>query len=106
MIQILTDFSTPAIAHALKLNLYNLCRGLRDHWEQAVFEEREKQRRWCTPIPMAFIFNAALSMPLPDGDETSHIKETIEFFKSRGQQSMTRRWRHPVFSTIPASRGL
>jgi ribosomal protein S18 acetylase RimI-like enzyme len=38
-------------------------------------------------MPMAFIFNAAVSMQPPAGDETEHIHETIEFFQSKGRKS-------------------
>jgi GNAT superfamily N-acetyltransferase len=89
MTQILTDLSTPAIVHALKQNFYNLCWGVRDHWKQSIFEETEKQRRWCTPIPMAFIFNAVLSMQSPGQDETGHIKETIDFFQLNGHKAFS-----------------
>jgi GNAT superfamily N-acetyltransferase len=86
---ILTDLSTPALVSALKQNFYNLCWGLRDHWPQAVFEETENQRRWWTPVPMAFIFNAVLSTQPVRGDETRHILETIEFFQARGRRSFS-----------------
>jgi hypothetical protein len=89
MTQILTDLSTPAIVHALKLNFYNVCWSGRDHWRQAVFEETQKQRRWRSPVPMAFIFNAALSMQPPENDETDHIQETIDFFQTNGRKSFS-----------------
>ncbi len=89
MTQILTDLSTPAIVHALKQNFYDLGWELRDHWKQAIFEETKKQRRWCTPIPMAFIFNAVLSMQSSEKDETDHIKETIDFFQSNGRKAFS-----------------
>src|SRR6185503_13762622 len=89
MNEVLTDLSTPALITALRWNFYEACWELRDHWKQAVFEETEKQRRWWTPMPIAFIFNAALSLQPPTGDEADHIHETIEFFQSRGRTSFS-----------------
>lgn len=89
MIKILTDLCTPAIVAALRQNFYDACWELRNHWKQAVFEGTEKQRRWWTPMPVAFIFNAAVSMQPPAGDETEHIHETIEFFQSKGRESFS-----------------
>jgi len=89
MNKILTDFSTHAIVAALRQNFYDALWELGDHWNEAVFEETEKQRRWWTPIPMAFIFNAAISRRPPADDETEHIHETIEFFQSKGRMSFS-----------------
>lgn len=85
--KILTDLSTPAIVAALRQNFYDACWELRDHWKNAVFEGTEKQRRWWTSIPMAFIFNAAISLQPPIGDEAEHIHETIDFFQSKARKS-------------------
>jgi len=38
---------------------------------------------------MAFIFNAAVSMRSPAGDETERFHETIEFFQLRGRTSFS-----------------
>jgi GNAT superfamily N-acetyltransferase len=89
MDKILTDFSTDAIVDALRHNFYDALWELRDHWKEAVFEETEKQRRWWTPVPMAFIFNAAVSKQPPAGDETNHIHETVVFYQSKGRESFS-----------------
>ena len=89
MNKILTDLSRPAIVAALRQNFYDVCWELRDHWKQAVFEGTEKQRRWWTPMPAAFIFNTAISLQPPAGDETKHIHESIDFFQSKGRESFS-----------------
>jgi len=40
-------------------------------------------------MPVAFIFNAAVSMQPATGDGTDHIHETIEFFQSKGRESFS-----------------
>jgi GNAT superfamily N-acetyltransferase len=89
MNKIVAELSRPAIVAALRHNFYDACWELRDDWKQAVFEGTEKQRRWWTPMPMAFIFNAAVSLQPPAGDETEHVHETIEFFQSKGRTSFS-----------------
>jgi len=89
MNEILTDLSPGAIVNAIRHNSLELCWELRDHWKQAVFESTEKQRRWWTPMPMAYIFNAAVSLQPPAGDETEHIRETMQFFLSKGRTSFS-----------------
>ncbi len=83
MAEILTDLSTHSLVCAIQQNLYDLIWDLRDHWKQATFEGSEKLCRWWSPIPFAFIFNAALSLQPPHGDETALIEETIDFFRTR-----------------------
>lgn len=86
MDEILSDLSTPALVGAIQQNLYDLFWVLRGHWKQAVFDENRKLRRWWSPIPMGFVFNAAVSLLPPDGDEAALIGETIAFFQSRARQ--------------------
>jgi GNAT superfamily N-acetyltransferase len=89
MHKILSDLSRHAIVDALRQNFYDVCWELRHYWKQAVFEETEKQRRWRTSMPMAFIFNAAVSRQPPAANETEHIHETIQFFRSKGRASFS-----------------
>jgi GNAT superfamily N-acetyltransferase len=83
---ILTDLSTPALVRANKQNLYDLCWALRGTWKQAVFYENNRLRRWWSPIPLAFVFNAAISLQPPHGLEADLIDETIAFFETRERQ--------------------
>jgi ribosomal protein S18 acetylase RimI-like enzyme len=83
---ILSDLSTPALLSAIRENMYGLVWDLRETWKQAQFEDGLSLRRWFTPIPMAFIFNAALSLLPPDGSAPDLIDETIAFFHSRGRE--------------------
>jgi GNAT superfamily N-acetyltransferase len=86
MTVILPDLSSPALVAAIQQNLYDLTWSLRDHWKQACFEQNAKQRRWVTPIPFAFIFNAVISTQPPDGDEIRLIQDTVAFFQSRDRK--------------------
>jgi GNAT superfamily N-acetyltransferase len=83
MTVILSDFTTPALAGANRQNLYDFAWELRDHWKQADFYGDEKLHRWWSPVPMGFIFNAAISLQAPKGDEGGLIGETIAYFQSR-----------------------
>jgi GNAT superfamily N-acetyltransferase len=83
MAEILTDFSTDALVRAITQSLYDFCWNLRGKWRQADYYENPKLRRWCTPIPMAFVFNAAVSLQAPEEDESGLIGETIAYFQSR-----------------------
>jgi hypothetical protein len=86
MAAILTDTSMPALATAVQQNLFEMAWSLRDHWKQAFFEQSDKLRRWYSPIPLAYIFNAVISMQPSGGDETQLIRDTLSFFKSRDRK--------------------
>ena len=98
MTHLLPDLSDPGLVPALQRNLYDYIWSLRDHWHQGVFEQSEKQRRWYTPLPYAFVFNAAISTCPPDGDETPLIQDTIAFFRTRGRQEFNW-WLEPGLET-------
>ena len=105
MTQILTDLSRPALVRAIQQNLYDVGWELRKDWKQAVFYNDKKIRRWWSPIPIAFIFNAAFSLQPPDGDETELIHDTIAFFQSRARDGFDW-WLFPGLETRDWARQL
>jgi GNAT superfamily N-acetyltransferase len=87
MTPILNDFSRPALVRTIQENMLNLCWNVRSYWKQAVFEETPKVRRWWSPIPFTYVFNAAVSTQPPAPDESGLIGETVAFFQSRQRKA-------------------
>ncbi len=83
---VLSDFSDQALAQATLENLCNMFWDLRGRWPQAVFEETGSLRRWASPIPMGFVFNAVVSLRPPVGDEAEVLRQTFQFFQQHGSQ--------------------
>lgn len=88
MPDILTDLSAPALVYAIRQSLCDIAWSLRGRWKQAVFEQTDKLRRWSSPIPMGFIFNAVVGTRPPEGEERNLIHETVEFFRVRKQKEL------------------
>jgi hypothetical protein len=86
MNKILIDLSPRTIVDALRQNFYDVCWELRDQWKGAVFEETEKQRRWWTSMPAAFIFNAAVSKQPPAGMKQYISKKQWNFFSQSDER--------------------
>jgi GNAT superfamily N-acetyltransferase len=105
MPKILSDLSSPALISANARNLYEAVWVLHDSWKQAHFYESSKLRRWWSPFQMAFIFNAAVSLRPPEGDEAGLIGETIADFRARGSREFDW-WLYPGLETSDWGRQL
>ncbi len=87
MSDILTDLTPAAVIYAAKRNLYDFFGYLR-HWEACEFYETPVLQRWWTPVPYPW-FNGALSLQALNGDAPSMIRETLAYFKAKGNQVVT-----------------
>jgi ribosomal protein S18 acetylase RimI-like enzyme len=87
MIDILTDFSQPALATAVKANLYAFFESMKGSTTVA-FDSNAEAIRWKTGFAHSW-FNGVLSRRPPDEDTTRTVGEAVAYFRSSDVHSFT-----------------
>jgi GNAT superfamily N-acetyltransferase len=87
MSDILTDFSQPALIHAVKANLLEAFHYLRQA-AQTAFTADEKFTRWHTRVPHPW-FNGVSAAQPPAPEDEAFIEDTIAYFRSCGVSPFT-----------------
>ncbi len=87
MSDILKDLTPAAVVDAAKRNLYDFFGYLR-YWDGCEFYETPDLQRWWTPVPYPW-FNGAISRQAPNGNAPAEIRETLAYFKAKGNQVIT-----------------
>jgi GNAT superfamily N-acetyltransferase len=87
MDEILEDFSTPALAGAIKGNLYAFFRYF-EHSSKAEMHHESGLMYWHTRIQHPW-FNGVVSNRLPANQAGQKIQEILAYFKSRGVTGFT-----------------
>jgi hypothetical protein len=76
MEKILTDLSTPALARAIKENLFEFCRAAAQ-LPMGNLQEDESFSRWTFGVPYPW-FNAVLARRAGNNDDVARVRETID----------------------------
>jgi GNAT superfamily N-acetyltransferase len=84
---ILTDLSTPALARAIKENLYD-CFRFMGRAAATEMDEGPGWLRWRTPISHPWFNGVLCNRPPLEGD-AAFVEQTLAFFRGRGVQSIT-----------------
>ncbi|MDR7471064.1 MAG: hypothetical protein QN201_13120, partial [Armatimonadota bacterium] len=84
---ILADFSTPALAHAVKSNLHDFFRYIARATQTESFGDPELTR-WHTQVPFPWFNGMLASRPPTSGDEGT-VHTAITWFKARAVTSFT-----------------
>jgi len=87
MDSILTDFSTPALARAVKRNFNDLFLFLKGS-SAVQFYTEPGLSRWHTGIPFSW-YNGVLAARPPEGDEAPTIQRALDYFQSQGINQFT-----------------